>query len=415
MKKIIILLIAFCTNAFADCSPKDLTDPDYLKSVGKEKLIDHFKTPRDQDSVGWCGAYAPSDSLSFAVGEPVSAIDVSINQYANENSKGDSSVKGKRLEKLSGITPLSATNIAKQNGYCPESVIPSDQTSSSNLGHYAILNLMEAFQKIYDDYKSKGQPKDYCVNCSTDNYEKIIKPALPAVTTDMIKDVLIKNQGDSLESFRELLNKLCEGKRVKVDPQVDFIYKSNLGSKKISTVLDEALDGGSMPSIGMNTSFFAKAEVLPGGHGDHELMVVARRMGSNGKCEYLVRNSWGRSCSFYQEPIAAKCDPNKGSFWMDQDQLQTGVSDLLIVKNDKSKSTRKVEKPKEEINQQGSINNSDNSSSGQSSNDTISNPFKDFDLTKFFGKVSETVSKVADTLSNVVSSIWSSLSNFFKY
>ena len=85
MKIFISLLLIGFTNVSAECTNKDLTDPTYLKSVGKEKLINHFSKPRDQDSVGWCGAYASSDSLSYTVGEPVSAIDTSINFFSNSN------------------------------------------------------------------------------------------------------------------------------------------------------------------------------------------------------------------------------------------------------------------------------------------------------------------------------------------
>lgn len=400
MKTLATLMMILVSNANAECTPKDLTDPDYLKSIGKENLIEHFKTPRDQDSVGWCGAFAPSDSLSFAVGEPISAVDVSINYYANDKKRN-----GYSLDKLRGVSPLSATDVAKNQGYCPESVIPSNQTSSSNLGHSAVLKLMGSFQEIYDDYIAQGRPANYCVNC-TENYEKVIKPTLPGVTADMIKDILLKNQSDSLQTFRDLLNKLCEGRRVIADPQVDLIYKNELGSKTIANVLDEALDNNSMPSIGINTSFFANSSSLPGGHGKHEMMIVARRLGANGKCEYEVRNSWGRSCSYYQPHIVDKCDPAKGSFWMDQDQLQAGVNDVLVIKNEKN---RVVEKPKEDtifpiFNNRSNSNT--NSNSAPSFGDNIDN---------FLGKVSDTASKVVAGLTEAVSSIWKSLSNAFKY
>jgi hypothetical protein len=386
-------------NAYADCSPKDLTNPDYLKSIGKEGLIDHFKIPRDQDGVGWCGAYAPSDSLSFAVGEPISAIDISINQYANEgaNSKTNSRVVGKRLEELRGIIPSAATDVARKNGYCPESVIPSNQTSSSNLGHSAILKLMSTFQQIHDDYNSKGRPTDYCVDCN-ENYAKIISPSLPGVTADMIQNVLNNNQSNSLESFRDLLNKLCEGRRIKVDPQVDIIYKNGLFNKKISNVLDEAIDNNSMPSVRINTSFFARSESLPGGHGDHEMMIVARRMGENGKCEYQVRNSWGRGCSYYQPVIAAKCEPEKGSFWMNQDQLQESVDDVLVIKNERMRAKAEPTKSDTKL-----------------SNNKNPNFPLDLDIDNIIETVTETASKITKSISEVVSSIWKSFSSAFKY
>ena len=335
MKKLILLPFIIFNFANAECSKKDLTDPLYLKEKGLENLIEHFKVPRDQDSVGWCGAYATSDSLSFAVGEPVSPLDISIHFY-------DKYKIGNKLDQLNIINSLATTDLSREYGYCPESVIPSNQTSSSNLGHTAILKLLESFQEIYDDYAAQGKPSNYCIDC-TQKYEKVIKPSLPGVTTKIIKDVLLKNKRNSVSAFRDLLDNLCEGRRVKVNPRVDKIFKNKLGNQTIASVLDKALDNNSMPTIGINTSFFVDSAYVPGGHGPHSMLIVAKRMNRNNKCEYLVRNSYGRGCNYYQKEIAAKCDPATGSFWMDQDQLQVAVTDVIIIqelnpkKSDKNK------------------------------------------------------------------------------
>ena len=331
MNKILFLLLILITNANADCTPKDLTDPDYLRSIGKENLVDHFQSPRNQDSVGWCAAFASSDSLSFEVGEPVSAIDLSIKYFASSGQ----AVNGVKLDNLNAVTTKAASDIAKTSGYCPESVIPSNQTSTSNLGQSAIVILLATFQQIYDDYAAKGKPIDFCLDC-LDSYEKIIKPSLPLVTTELMMNILQKNQNDSLTTFKDLLNKLCDGRRVRVNTDAEVIMKNQLQRKTVANVLDEALDGNSMPAFVMNSSNFANSESIPGGHGLHAMIVVARRMGSDGKCEYLVRNSWGKGCSFYLPHIAEKCDAAKGSFWMDQNQLQAGVDYLTIIKNKKT-------------------------------------------------------------------------------
>jgi len=413
MKKSILLLIFAQTYAYADCTPKDLTDPTYLKSVGKEKLIDHFAKPRDQDSVGWCGAYATTDSLSFSVGEAISAVDVSLNQYANQKKEG-------RLQDMSGISVLSATNVAKKNGYCPESIIPSDQTSSSNLGHQALQSLMESFQKIADDFKAKGKPIDYCAQCSGDQFDKVIKPSLPNVTGEMIREVLIQNEGDSLKSLRALMNKLCEGNRKIAEPDTDLIYTKG---KNVSKILDEALDNDSMPSIGMNTALFATDESVPGGHGPHELMIVARRPGANGKCEYLVRNSWGRSCAYYRPEIKKQCDPSKGSFWMDNDQLQTGVTDVVVVKNAKTNEVKPViEKRREnrapvedrvvtrrDTGEKKKVENEmTTTTTTQTNNTDFNNPFSGMD----FGGM---LKSLFEGFAAAVTGIWQALSTMFKY
>jgi len=318
---LLVFLILFSNSSFAVCTTKDLTDPNYLRSIGKENLIEHFSRPRNQDSVGWCGAFASADSLSFAVGEPVSALDVSINQYANTQARDTN------LNQLNGISPNAASNVASTNGYCPESVIPSDQTSSSNLGQYSLNEIMNSFQRISDDYKARGKPHDYCLNCSNSEYEKVIKPALPNVTTKMVQDVLNKYNGDSLASVRELLYKLCAGKRKKVNVKVKTFTRATMSSSKtVSSVLNEALDSDAMPSIGMKASYISNIAE------DHELVVVGRRPGKNGTCEYEIRNSWGRGCGFYNVPADA-CNAGRGSIWMDEAQLQKAVDDVLVIAN----------------------------------------------------------------------------------
>ena len=436
MKKALIFLFFFLlqNNSFADCTPKDLTDPAYLRSIGKENLIEHFKEPRDQDGVGWCGAYASADSLSFAVGEPVSAIDVTINHYAN-NSSGNTPLKN-----LDGISPNSASHVAEINGYCPESVIPSNQTSSSNLGHYALSELMESFQKLSEDFKAKGKPKDYCVKCVNDAYEKVIMPALPGVTTDMVREVLIKNQGESLSSLRDLLTKLCTGQRKKIKSTIDGYNKNILGAKKIYTLLNEALDNDSMPSVGINTSAFARPGTISGGDQDHEVVVVAKRLGANGKCEYMLRNSWGRSCSYYKDSIASKCDPSKGSFWLNQDEIQNSVQDIIVYKNipsakkisvaDNKADNKKVilsshYKPDDSNSgsKSNSIFQSDNGFTTNVVNEKTINTYDSPSIhskeitesTNNDGSLPSLIQQGLDSISNFFMNIWQAFANFFKY
>ncbi len=52
--------------------------------------------------------------------------------------------------------------------------------------------------------------------------------------------------------------------------------------------------------------------------GNHVSLVVGRRQ-QGGKCQYLVRNTWGTSCSFYKK---WECDKDAsgqgtGGFWVD--------------------------------------------------------------------------------------------------
>lgn len=423
MKRLMIPILSFLLTfplniaLGSDCSEIDLTDPSYLKSIGKENLIEHFKEPRDQDSVGWCGAYASADALSFAVGEPVSALDVSINQYAHNNPAN------MNLTELSGITPNAASNVAMRTGYCPESVIPSNITASSNLGGVTLQTLMGSFQRLSQDFKSRGKPADYCVKCADQEYERFIKPALPDVNEKMIQEVLLKNEGDSLASIRDLMKKLCNGNRVKFKPTVKTYIRGKTNGRTFASIFNEALEGHSMPAIGMGASHFSSFTDEP-----HEMVIVGRRPGRGGKCEYIIRNSWGRGCGFYNSKYASTCNASKGTFVMNEDELQSAVDDVLVIKNEKGGSKPRVKKEsgnepvvtrrKSENLPQRRDSGRSSVSSGNSqtySGSQIRNQQNNLPVENPVAQTSQPSNTFATGLGNFISSLWNGIASLFKF
>ncbi len=390
MKILIPLLFIVFSKISAECTSKDLTSPAYLKSVGKEKIINHFSTPRDQDGVGWCGAYASSDSLSFAVGEPVSAIDTSINFFANSKY-----YQSDKLNQLESVFLDSAPQLAMSDGYCPESVIPSNKTLTTNLTNNNIRFLLSSFQAIYDSYVAKGRPNNFCVSC-TPVYVNNIKKILPSVTEKIIKEVLKKDQTESLAAFKGLLDNLCEGKRIKVEKTVESYTHWNLGTKTFANLIDEALDNDSMPSIGMNSSHFIDPSITTGGNFSHAMVVVAKRMNKNNKCEYLLRNSYGKGCIFYNKEIAKKCDSSKGSIWMDEDQIKASTDELMVIKNK-------------------AIQPSANNSSVLVQEIRNERPIQESNIEEIVTKVEEASPSTDSSISKSIRSLWKSFSSAFKY
>lgn len=118
--------------------------------------------------------------------------------------------------------------------------------------------------------------------------------------------------------------------------------QSQLRSKNAAEILKSAILNDSMPSIGISAGVFSSVAQ------DHEMIVVGQKPGRNGKCQFIIRNSWGRGCSYYLEPYASSCDASKGTFLMDEDTLRAKLQDILIIKNTKSKAPNtNVEKDNE--------------------------------------------------------------------
>ncbi len=332
MKAIFFIISTFLINCslYAGCGTVDLTNPDYLRSVGKDALIEHFKKPRDQDSVGWCAAYSASDAISFATGEPASALDMTISFHAN-NASGSNNLNSDQLRSEGMVVTDIIKNVQK-NGYCPERSIPSNQTFSSNLGQVTLFSFLEYFQDYINKTNGGRQNIENCESCTTKFFEKYIKSSIPGSTIGLVNEVIRKNNGNGLASLKELLTRVCGENRVATSNiKLESVY--SVSSQQYVNKIQEALESSSMPSIVINTSTFAKIEAVPGGHSLHAMVVAGKRMGANGKCEYMVRNSWGRSCSFYIPEVAKTCNENAGTFWLSEDQLTKTLNEVTVVKS----------------------------------------------------------------------------------
>jgi hypothetical protein len=342
MKKL-ISLVAFILfinqNLLAGCGAVDLTDPDYLRSVGKENLIEHFKSPRDQDSVGWCAAYSASDAVSFATGEPASALDMTISFHANQKVQRSQDVDSSEIRSRGMVIRDVIRNVDK-NGYCPESVIPSNKTFSSNLGQMTLFQFLGYFQEyIEKTNKGTSQFSDCTDNaCAKKFFDKYISPSIPGATIDLANEVIRKNSGNGLDSLKEILARVCADKKITDTKLTVDSYYSSYSKDSLQSKIDDGLDKGIMPTISVSTSVFAKDSVVPGGHGLHGMVVIGKKMGPDGKCQYKIRNSWGKSC-FYYRPEIADCDEAAGTFWLNESQLKSTLAEVTLVKSSKKIGT----------------------------------------------------------------------------
>lgn len=325
IKKVAVFIISTFLNTptlHARCGTVDLTNPDYLRSVGKDALIEHFKKPRSQDSTGFCSGYSSSDAISFATGVPVSALYMSVAVSA-ENQRG-----------------LDINEVIKnvqENGYCPESSIPSSTTYSSDLGESSLYSFLDYFQEYINKTNGGQKNIDDCGNCTTMFFEKYLKPTIPGSILDLVNEVIKKNANVRLKSVREILTRVC-GKNLVASPNIEFELVQSVSNQQYVNKIQEALENSSMPVIVIDTSTFVKV----GPHYRHAMVVAGKRIGSNGKCEYMIRNSWGRSCSFYTPEVANTCNENTGTFWLPESQLTKTLDEVAVVKSSGSSKSKKT-------------------------------------------------------------------------
>lgn len=287
---------------------------------------DVLGSPRNQDSVGWCSSFTAADLLSYKVGFKVSAFDVAL--AYNEETKPQYKKnlldlilfqKGqpyKTNEQKGGDAPNNA-NAAIKNGLCREDRLPSEDVGTSNL-YYAIQEL-EGYKESFE-----GSEEKICPNIN----ESLIKSMFPSTTIKSFYDIL----KESSEAYftDDLADKSC-GKRVhpknltaksltaKLNP---FVSTSDLFDK-----IDEQLNKNNILSVGYD------ARVLYDIHGEgrsmgHDSVIVGRKFNEeSGECEFLIRNSWGRSCSSYDSRI--ECD--EGNIYLPKSELNKRIRDVGYI------------------------------------------------------------------------------------
>jgi hypothetical protein len=315
--KIIILPNLIYSLAYANlteeqCTPVDIRDKN-------SQLKEFFSTPRDQDSIGWCYAFAAADLLSVEAGTPVSAAHTSaIYNKKIETRLWDSWFHNVIFNDIyeSGVVE-EALNYAKNaKDICTEAGMPFD---AHPMFYYYILQL-EEIKKYVEETQSMNK---FC------NYIKDIFPYLPFSNVDFLKlyHAIINDQLN--KGLEELITNSCQDKKIQIpDFKVkkitkDFWFPDNENAKtKYFNKIGKVLASGKPLAITYKVSGVTK---YPGNHAS----VVMAREWINNQCQYKVRNSWGRSCAPYKPGI--QCVQEEGSFWVNEDTFYEMVIDIDYI------------------------------------------------------------------------------------
>lgn len=265
---------------------------------------------RDQDTVGWCYAFAASDLLTYKLKKTISAADLAIN-YNNTwinymlNKLGDG-----EQDFIGGWEDDAINGIAKKGGACLEKNLRSEDNG------YALLK-----KTLEDLDKLKTNNGKYTnINCS-----QAAHAMFPSIKTAEYLNII--DNSSKVEFMALLSDKTCEPrislKGIKAK-KMSAIFES--GSNQLCDQIDNQLNAKNIVSIGYNAKSLynidAKETSL------HASVVVGRRFNStNGECEYLIRNSWGRGCSRYDYRL--KCE--EGNIWMPKSVLVKGLKDVTYL------------------------------------------------------------------------------------
>lgn len=304
---------------------------------------------RDQDTIGWCYAYTAADMVSFKTGRNVSAIDVAINYNNNKNlnvavsglSRAASSLF--EADNLSGALRGAATVLKNTSqkimlnseregghtneaiqatqrvgGFCLEQDLPSDSYQTARLGQ--VLQMINEVENVFGQASHNNQDQAYfAASVLCENIGTPLTEIFGNLKVEVIADILVQSyQKDLVTGLRNLR---CR-KRTEMTAQV-----RNLSRDSRMEEIDNILSNSGIVGIEYNFKMLNLRGFDNQAVTYHASTIVGRKWNEEAKtCQYLVRNSWGKSCEPYREP--ERCE--QGYIWIDRDVINVNTTNAYV-------------------------------------------------------------------------------------
>lgn len=237
----------------------------------------NIENARNQDGVGWCYAYAAADLLSYRLKKKISAV--SLYDSGQSIEQDISSMSGKGGDMGWAITDY----LRKKNSLCLEEDLPS-----SDFKFCSYMNYSEFLNSLYQSVNEKYISNDQCL---VDN----LKATFPLADYGVIQNYTSRFGSKNLvEYLYDLHCKKQSFKGYKVNPVNQYLprFTKEALLKNINALLEKK------EIVGLASQWEKLTENDdPAKTGGHATVIVGRRKSPDtGECEYLVRNSWGKSC-----------------------------------------------------------------------------------------------------------------------
>lgn len=308
-----------------------------------EDLRSKLPPIRNQDSLGWCVSYVIADLVGYKYGKHLSAVDVSLSNI-HETSYKEPPYWKKLLgsyfsyfrepklipEQNSEASSSKSKDIknvfadAKARGFCYEADVPSTDFKYSTEVHnfYVAFKELEVLQCELNKNQKIDMP---CFKCEKNNFADKIFPRLNNqqfvnILKSSSKNEILKSLADASCKNRFFMPKSAELEHVHLTTIRDKI----LGLEKIN----EQLLNKNIVGILYHSTILRNPEAPF--DGKHASSLVGRRWNAKTKsCEFLLRNSWGKTCNYNP---AYTCEPG-GYLWIPQGDLIHGTFGFEYIKN----------------------------------------------------------------------------------
>lgn len=331
IRKIILIILSTIASITShaqlsekECVPIDIRD----KNPG---LANFFSKPRNQDSIGWCYAFAAADLMSAEVGVPVSAYHTSAiyNKgiansffrkifFGKDNGSHDPTLAFKEVYE-GGFIDTAIKDVKKEGEICSEEAMPFDKNYRGQT-----LQIVQYIEELKSNLKDPLLSDEQKCQDLRFIFPNLITSEFQTLYQALLKDDLNKELATIIaESCPKNKLKIPNFKIINIRPpmynsDIDMDAEKNKFFKKVGDILDS----GKPLGISYNVRFVTNKE------GMHASVVTARRWYNN-KCEFKIRNSWGQSCAPYKNEI--ECNRSEGSYWVDENKFYDMVDDITYI------------------------------------------------------------------------------------
>lgn len=306
-----MLLLALSAPAFAyyptsenNCTPLDLR----TENLGKV---------RNQGKVSWCYAFAGADMLehTFDIKEKISAADIALNYNESFVGRVLDIFIDNGTPHQTGLNKFSLQK-AMKDGYCPESIFPSEKWTKVSEGKEEVVTLREALDSIVTLHKDRA---------------KYTSRTLPFwfkfqnMTREKFYAILQNNKARNL--FTELRQEVCRDHREMFSTR--WKVKMAIRNKKVFSRLNEQLSLGRTVGLDYDARILANKDHRGVSLNElHTSAIVGRRWNPEARtCEYLIRNSYGTSCDRYD----ARYECFDGHQWLGESQIYGSMSSIVYM------------------------------------------------------------------------------------
>lgn len=305
---------------------------------------------RNQGSIGWCYAYAAADLVSYELDQNISARDIaqqnnlSANRREAEDARDVIDHLPSPSRRESGDTVEALFAAANSRGFCPEEVMPSgipeeegaadaietvnalDPNSSNESDLESDPNglgaAMESFQD-FDKSLSEATTEEnryLAAQRFCEENRAIIQNYFPQGFEGGVVEALVQSSGDSFQYLSE--SQCSDEQRVHIDGEIEMVTFDTPEGGSIGDI-DRVLENGGIVAVHYYTDVFGTPSDMQDLE-THASTVVGRQWDEEaGRCQYILRNSYGANCTQYPEHANIDCEG--GNLFIYEDQLDGHV------------------------------------------------------------------------------------------